>query len=283
VRLFYDARDEQVSERRGDRRLYWLDDLGASPITEARSVDEGFVFAGARPIDDYEWLVAQLPRMRDRPAERAPLLRLDTVLSTLERNEVNVPAPRTWSLSLDAPIPSDLRFPLFLRTPLSSWKLGGMISRVRNARELEEERTALRRAFQWDATILAREWLDLATAGEASHGPVPQEVRVWIVDQRPCAWSFHHLHVVPRPIGFPPSEDELRTLSKLAAEVGRAFTSRLVAADFARARDGRWWFIEAGPGSCAGTAHEIVFKAVASALLGVVREIPGDSAGGSLA
>lgn len=48
----------------------------------------------------------------------------------------------------------------------------------------------------------------------------------------------------------------------------RAFTSRLVVADFARDVSGAWWFNEAGPGSCAGTAHEAVFKHVASRLLG---------------
>lgn len=61
MRLFYDARDERVSERRGDRRLYWLDDLGAVPLAEARPDDAGFLFAGARPMDDYERLVGRLP------------------------------------------------------------------------------------------------------------------------------------------------------------------------------------------------------------------------------
>src|SRR5688572_23031955 len=105
--------------------MYWLDDLGAAPITEARAADEGFVFGGSRPIEDYERLVAPCPRLRDRPAERAPLLRLDAVLDVLTRSGTDVPAPRTWSLTLDAPLPRDLTFPLFLRTAQSSWKLGG--------------------------------------------------------------------------------------------------------------------------------------------------------------
>lgn len=204
------------------------------------------------------------------------------MLEALERTGAKLRAPRTWALTLDRQPPRDLTYPLFLRTPRSSWKLGGTISHVRNECELLDECVALRRGFQWDATILAREWLDLAPAGESAHGPVPQEVRVWIVDQLPRAWSFHHLHVVPRPAGFPPSEAELSELSRLGAEVGRAFTSRLVVADFARARDGSWWFIEAGPGSCAGTAHEEVFKAVASALLGVALVLQGDTVGGRL-
>lgn len=105
---------------------------------------------------------------------------------------------------------------------------------------------------------------------------------MWIVDQVPRAWSFHHLHVVPRPADFPPSQDDLRDLARLGGDVGRAFASRLVVADFARAKDGRWWFIEAGPGSCAGTAHEGVFKHVASALVGLAKLLPGDEVGGPL-
>jgi hypothetical protein len=280
VRLFYDPRDQAIADERGDRRLYWLDDLDAAPIGDARPDDDGFVFAGARP--DYVRLVEGLPRMRDRPEERAPLLRLDAVLDALVRARIDVPAPRTWRLALDAPLPADLRYPLFLRTPQSSWKLGGRISRVANERELLAESEALRRAFQWDATILAREWLDLARAGDSPHGPVPQEVRTWIVDGRPLAWSFHHLHVVPAPIGFPLERDDVVNLRALATDVARAFASRLVVADFARLVDGRWRFIEAGPGSCAGTAHERVFKAVATALLGRREELQDDAVGGRL-
>ena len=68
----------------------------------------------------------------------------------------------------------------------------------------------------------------------------------------------------------------------MAGEVGGAFRSRLVVADFARGRDGQWWLIEAGPGSCAGTAHEAVFKAVARQLLGDEAEWQGDAVGGPL-
>ena len=68
----------------------------------------------------------------------------------------------------------------------------------------------------------------------------------------------------------------------MVSEVGGAFRSRLVAADFARGREGRWWFIEAGPGSCAGTAHEAVFKAVARRLRGEAPGLRADAVGGPL-
>ncbi len=279
MRLAWDRRDEEPAERRGDRRLYWLDDLGGVPLDELRPDEEAFLFAGARPLDDYARLVAGRPAVRDRPAERAPLLTLDTVLDALAG--VQLPAPRTWRLALDAPPPPDLTYPLFLRTPASSWKLGGQISRVRSERELGEECQALRRAFGWDVPILARAWLDLAPAGESANGPVPQELRTWLVDGRPAAWSFHHLHVVARP-RLSMNEADLALLRTLATDVGRAFRSRLVAADFARDTNGMWWFVEAGPGSCAGTAHRAVFEHVARHLLGEPSELATDAVGGPL-
>lgn len=282
MQLLYDPRDDAHHERAGSRILYWLDDLDAVPLGEADPAEPAFLFAGARPMDDYRELVAGLPHVRDRPEEREPLLRLDTVLHALEVAGVLVPTPRTWALPLDAPLPDGLSFPLFVRTAESSWKKGGRISRVEDARGLEEEAAALRRALGWDAVVLAREWLDLAAAGEGRYGPVPQEVRTWIVDGVPFAWSFHHLHIVPRPTGFPPSGGDLAELRRLAGQVAPAFRSRLVAADFARGTDGRWWLIEAGPGGCAGTAHEAVFKAVARRLRGEAAEIDGDAFGGPL-
>jgi hypothetical protein len=268
VDLLYDPRDDHFHERTGSQILYWLDDLGGVPLGEADPARPGFLFAGARPIDDYRELVAGRPRVRDRPEERAPLLRLDAVLRALDRAAVRVASPRTWQLPLDAPLPDDLTFPVFVRTAESSWKKGGHISRVGNPAALEGEAAELRRALGWDAMILAREWLNLAHAGDGRYGPVPQEVRTWVVDGVPFAWSFHHLHIVPRPRGFPPSAEGLGDLRRLAGQVASAFGSRLVVADFARGVDGRWWFIEAGPGSCAGTGHEAVFKAIARRLRG---------------
>jgi hypothetical protein len=282
LQLLYDPRDDAYHERIGSQILYWLDDLGAIPLGEADPAVEGFLFAGARPIDDYRKLVALLPLIRDRPEERESLLYLDVILQTLEQTGVRVPTPRTWVLALDTPPPDDLTFPLFVRTAESSWKKGGLISRVESVRELEAEAAELRRALGWDAAILAREWLDLAVAGEGRYGPVPQEVRTWVVDGIPFAWSFHHLHIVPRPKGFPPSADDLKTLRRLTREASSSFRSRLVVADFARSTDGRWWFIEAGPGSCAGTGHEAVFKAVARRLRGEESGLKSDQVGALL-
>src|SRR5262245_20906376 len=119
TQLLYDPRDDAHHERIGSRILYWLDDLGAVPLPEADPARPGFLFAGARPIDDYRRLVAPLPLVRDRPEAREPLLRLDTVLAALAG--VSLPMPRTWALPLDAPLPDDLSFPLFVRTADSSW------------------------------------------------------------------------------------------------------------------------------------------------------------------
>jgi ATP-grasp domain-containing protein len=282
ISLFYDERDAQYHENRGSRILYWLDDLGAKPLQEARPTDHGFLFTGARPIDDYGNLVHDFPFLRDRPEERLPLLQLDSVLDALSAASVNVPTPRTWRLPLDTPLPDDLVFPLFVRTAQTSWKAGGRIARVTSVKELEAEAAELRRAFGWDALTLARVWHDFAEAGQGVYGPVPQEVRVWIVDQIPVAWSFHYIQVIKNPRGFPPNPSDLKILAELGKEVGRAFRSRLVVADFARQKNGEWIFIEAGPGSCAGTAHEAVFKAVASRLCGIQVPLRSDSVGGSL-
>jgi hypothetical protein len=282
VQLLYDPRDDCHHERIGSKILYWLDDLDGKPLDEADPREEGFLFTGARSIEDYRGLVSRLPHVRDRPEEREPLLRLDSVLETLGRAGVSVPTPRTWMLPLDAPLPNDLAFPLFVRTGESSWKKGGRISRVRTEAELQDEAALLRRALGWDATILARQWLDLAPAGEGRYGPLPQEVRTWVVDGHPVAWSFHYMGAVPRPKGFPPSSADLETLRSQAGTVASAFRSRLVVADFARGMDGRWWFIEAGPGSCAGTTHEAVFKAVARWLKGEGVSPGSDRVGGPL-
>lgn len=249
-------------DERGLRTLYWLDDLGGVPIVEADEESEGFLFAGARSFQDYSELVGKRPGIRDRPEARRPLLELDRALCEMQRANLSVPQPKTWVLGLDQPVPEDLTFPLFLRTPNSSWKLGGKISRVSNPDELEAEAAELRRAFGWDSSILAREWLELDVAGESMYGPVPQEVRTWIVDARPYAWSFHHLHIVGKPKGFPFPQQLERELHELSSSVGSVFTSRLAVADFARRQDS-WVLIEVGPGSAAGTAHEDVFKSVA--------------------
>jgi hypothetical protein len=280
MKLFYDERDTAAHEKRGSQILYWLDDLGAKPLQQVKTSEHGFLFAGARPMEDYRQLVSRHLLLRDRPEERAPLLRLDWVLDTLAAAGVEVPTPRTWRLPLDVALPGDLTYPLFVRTAHSSLKLGGRVSRVRNQAELEAEAAELRRMLGWDALVLARRWHEIAEAGSGVYGPIPQEVRVWIVDGRPFAWSFHYLNVLAVPKGFPPAVSDLQVLRELAQLVGAAFRSRCVVADFAREISGPWLFIEAGPGSCAGTAHEAVFKAVASRLRGVGMSVRSDAVGG---
>ncbi len=282
IKLFYDERDHSAHAAQGSRILDWLAELGARPVSEAMASDEGFLFAGARSIDDYCRLVGRCAALRDRPEERDALLRLDHVLDAMSAAGVDVPTPRTWRIPLDAPLPADLTFPLFIRTATSSLKLGGRVSRVRNEAHLVTEMEEIRRVLGWDAVILARTWCDFARAGEGMYGPVPQEVRIWIVDGVPHAWSFHYVRVVPNPRGFPPRNADLQRLASLARSVGTAFRSRLVAADFARDRRGEWIFIEAGPGSCAGTAHEQVFKSVAAQLQGQDGVFGGDAVGGVL-
>lgn len=266
--LFYDERDDAAHEARGSRILYWLDDLGARPLREATAETPGFLFAGARPLEDYRDLVRVLPLLRDRPEERAPLLHLDSVLSALAAAKINVPTPRTWILPDGATLPGDLTYPLFVRAAHTSLKLGGHVSRVRNRNELESEMAELRRVLGWNATLLARQWHNFAPAGAGVYGTIPQEVRVWVVDGVPYAWSFHYLNALASPQGFPPSTPDLEQLGDMARRCATPFRSRCVVADFARETSGGWLFIEAGPGSCAGTAHEAVFKAVAERLRG---------------
>ena len=74
--LLYDPRDDAYHQRIGSHILYWLDDLDAIPLGEADPAAEGFLFAGARPINDYHELVADRTLVRDRPEERHALLQL---------------------------------------------------------------------------------------------------------------------------------------------------------------------------------------------------------------
>jgi hypothetical protein len=49
MHLFYDERDDKFHEARGSHILYWLDDLGGKPLTEARREDEGFCLPARVP------------------------------------------------------------------------------------------------------------------------------------------------------------------------------------------------------------------------------------------
>src|SRR5262249_20800111 len=57
MQLLYDPRDDAYHERVGSQVLYWLDDLDAVPLDEADPNQPGFLFAGARPLEDYGELV----------------------------------------------------------------------------------------------------------------------------------------------------------------------------------------------------------------------------------
>lgn len=280
VLLLYPQRDLEYAAKLKDHRYRWLMELGAIELSETGAEAEGFLFSYDFGAERYAALVEPYPQVLDRPADREPLTRLDTVLQRLAEHHIDIPTPRTWAIGVDDELPENLTFPLFLRTAKSSWKRGGSQSRVANRRELREEMELLRRVFGWDSLILAREWLDVAAAGSWMYGDAPQEIRVWIVDQQPVAWSFHYLHAVPHPVGFPPASSDLMGIQRMAGQVGSAFQSRLMVADFLRDRSGRWHFLEAGPGSMAGTAHEAIFKAVAERLRGGSCGFSGNAVGG---
>lgn len=282
MQLLFDKRDLEYAEGRGDLRLKWLREIGAIPLQKHDSEEPGFLFGYQLPRDEYAARVRDCPRVCDPPEHRDELARLEDILSELSIAGVDVPTPRTWVLQIDDPPPLDLTYPLFVRTSTSSWKRGGQISKVRNLKQLQDECELLRRAFRWDATILAREWVDFAIAGEWRYGPVPVELRVWIIDFIPYAWSFHYLHAVPEPKRFPPTSTDLSQIAEMASKFAQPFSSRLIAADFALDKSGGWQFLEAGPGACSGTAHESVFKAVASKLSGCDFECASDDCGGLL-
>lgn len=282
MKLLYDKNDLQHSKTLRDDRFSWLKELGATELSEADLDDAGFLFGYERGEDHYRNLVENRPNVHDRPKERKELVRLDQVLKRLGDRGIDVPTPTTWIVGIDDAPPADLEFPVFVRTPTSSWKRGGTQARANNLRQLSDEVDLLRRAFGWDTPILIRKWIDVAVAGKWMFGDAPQEIRVWIVDHVPVAWSFHYLHVVQSPAGFPPKNQDLSLLADLGREIGSAFTSRLVAADFIRDRRGAWHFLEAGPGAASGTAHETVFKFVAEKLRGGQAILPPNAVGGPL-
>jgi len=267
MQLYYDQRDLADAKKLRDERFKWLQELGATELANVGPDSEGFLIGYQYGEAHLAEQVGEYPGVRDRPDERQELINLDDVLRTLKENGVEVPTPKTCVLEIDDEMPADLTFPLFLRTRKSSWKRGGEQGRVRNVRELSDECELLRRAFGWDAPIIAREWLEIATAGHWMFGDAPQEARTWVVDGEPVAWSFHYLHAVPAPSGFPPSTEDLKQLKIMARSVAAPFRSRFIAVDFVRDIHDDWHFMEAGPGAVAGTAHEHVFKYVANRLV----------------
>jgi hypothetical protein len=280
--LCYDKNDLIHAVKLRDERFNWLHELGAIELSQAPTDAAGFLFGYENGEEDYIRLVGHRPNMHDRPHERRELIRLNDVLRRLSEYGVDVSTPKTWIIGIDDALPDDLEFPLFVRTPKSSWKRGGKQAKARNLRELNDEIELLRRAFGWDTPILARQWIDVAVAGKWTFGSAPQEIRTWIVDHRPVAWSFHYLHAVPQPKGFPPKDADLACLADLAERVGSAFGSRLICADFVRDGRGAWHFLEAGPGAVCGTAHEAVFKHVTEILRGYNEPLKSDAVGGKL-
>ncbi len=282
MKLYYDRNDLPTAKKLKDHRLMWLREIGAIDLAEATPDAEGFLFGYEQGESHLARQVADRPGIHDQPHERQELVHLDDVLRKLEEHGIEVPTPKTWVLQVDEEPPGDLEFPLFLRTRKSSWKRGGQQSKVRNLRQLREESELLRRAFGWDAPIIARKWLDIAASGRWMFGDAPQEIRTWIVDGEPVAWSFHYLHAVPNPEGFPPSSDDLKQLKAMAAQVAKPFKSRLIATDFVRDVHDKWHFLEAGPGAVAGTGHEQVFKYVANRLVDKSSDLPENDVGGFL-
>jgi hypothetical protein len=280
MQLFFDPNDLAHAKKLHDERLAWLQELGATPLDKAKPEDDGFLFGYQLGIEHLQGICDTYPKIRDRPDERDELLRLDHILEQLAVYDIEVPTPKTWILRIDEPPPLDLEFPIFVRTPSSSWKRGGQQAKAKNLKQLQDEIELLRRAFGWDVPILARQWLDLAVAGTWMFGKAPQEVRVWLVEKVPVAWSFHYLHAVPQPKGFPPSKDDLSYIAKLAERISVPFRSRLIVIDFVRDRKGEWHFLEAGPGAVAGTAHKSVFKHIAGRLVGESIAVENDAVGG---
>jgi hypothetical protein len=280
--LLFDPSDLPDTKKLRDQRFEWLIELGAREISEVPLSQPGFLFGYERGDTHHRRLVADRPEVRDRPEERQELVHLDDVLARLDTAQVDVPRPRTWRIGVDDQLPDDLTFPVFVRTPRSSWKRGGTQGRAGSRKQLVEEMEQLRRVFGWDTPILAREWIEVAKAGSFMFGDAPQEVRVWIVDRQPAAWAFHYLHAVGEPAGFPPSADGLALLKDYGKKIASAFASRLIAADFVRDQRGCWHFLEAGPGAVAGTAHQRVFQFVAERIRGVDASLEGDAVGGPL-
>lgn len=282
MNLFFRKEDLPAAQRLGDRRLDWLGELGALDLSEAAPQAEGFLFGYATDDNAYRRLLAEHPHVFDRAEHREELAELDQILERLENRGIRVPTPKTWSIELDGAIPRELPYPLFVRTAKTSWKRGGQQARVENLEELRGEMELLRRALGCNSRIIVREWIDAAVAGKYRFGDAPQEIRVWIVDRQPVAWSFHYLAFISEPEGFPPAAADLKRLALLSAQVGATFQSRLIAADFIRDVRGEWWFLEAGPGSISGTAHEAVFKYVCERLRGDLALLRGDAVGGLL-
>jgi hypothetical protein len=282
MQLFFHEADLPTASKLGDRRIQWLQEIGAAELTSVNRNEPGFLFGYDRGESHFCDLIGDRPFVQDRPESLGELLLFDRVLGRLQRESITICSPQTWVAKVDEPLPDDLAYPVFVRTAQSSWKRGGNQSRANNETELVEEMELLRRTFGWDATTLIRKWLDIAVAGKWKYGDVPREIRVWIVDSKPVAWSFHYLGVVAEPMGFPPNLPDRQMIRREATKIASPFSARLMVVDFVQTKHEGWYFLEAGPGAVAGTAHEGVFKFVAKSLRGDTAICPSDAVGGPL-
>ena len=196
MNLVYDPKDLPDAKKLKDDRFVWLRELGAVELGEVQPEDNGFLFTYEHGESHLTEQVGNLPGIHDQPNERSELINLDDVIHRLNEAGVKIPTPKTWVIGVDDELPVDLTFPLFVRTPKSSWKRGGQQGKVRSIKELSDEAELLRRAFGWDTPIIAREWLEIAPAGKWMFGDAPQEIRTWVIDGTPVAWSLHYLHAI---------------------------------------------------------------------------------------
>jgi len=63
MRLFYNNDDTKILDQRRLRQFFWLDDIGAVPIQEARQDDRGYLFAANRGAGYYRQLVRDYPNI----------------------------------------------------------------------------------------------------------------------------------------------------------------------------------------------------------------------------
>lgn len=282
MQLLFHTSDLETAVKLGDKRLQWLREIGAAELSQSTCKERGFLFCYDRGENTYRDRIANHPLVMERPESIGELLSLDKVLSHLQQKSIAIQTPQTWVVNLDEPLPKDLSYPVFVRTAKSSWKRGGRQSRVENEQQLIEEMELLRQAFDWDATILIRQWLDLAIVGEWRYGEVPREIRVWVVDGVPVAWSFHYLGAVTNPKGLSLGDADRQLLRREAKKIASPFSARLLAIDFVQTKQNDWFFLELAPGAMAGTAHESVFKFVAKSLRGDSTICPSNDVGGPL-
>jgi hypothetical protein len=139
MKLLYDKADLPHASKLRDERFAWLQALGASELSEVPLDEPGFLFSYQHGDDEYRQLVGNRPRLCDQPEHRQELVCLDDVLRRLEERGIQIPTPKTWVIAVDDALPDDLTFPLFVRTPKSSWKRGGTQSRANSLKQLNDE------------------------------------------------------------------------------------------------------------------------------------------------